>query len=59
LLFKSKWDTLSVLNIANEKYFVFKNRGAAPLNLYFLFVFCEIPQIYNLDRCFGLRVVVQ
>jgi hypothetical protein len=31
LLFKSKWDTLSVLNIENEKYFVSKNRGAAPL----------------------------
>jgi hypothetical protein len=30
LLFKSKWDTLSVLNIENEKYFVSKNRGAAP-----------------------------
>jgi hypothetical protein len=32
-LFKSKWDTLSVLNIENEKYFVSKNRGAAPLKL--------------------------
>jgi hypothetical protein len=31
LLFKSKWDILSVLNIENEKYFVSKNRGAAPL----------------------------
>jgi hypothetical protein len=31
LLFNSKWDTLSVLNIKNEKYFVYKNRGAAPL----------------------------
>jgi hypothetical protein len=31
LLFKSKWDTLSVLNIENENYFVSKNRGAAPL----------------------------
>jgi hypothetical protein len=31
LLFKSKWDTLSVLNIENEKYFVSKIRGAAPL----------------------------
>jgi hypothetical protein len=31
LLFKSKWDTLSDLNIENEKYFVSKNRGAAPL----------------------------
>jgi hypothetical protein len=33
LLFKSKWDTLSILNIENEKYFVSKNRGAAPLIL--------------------------
>jgi hypothetical protein len=32
LLFKSKWDTLSVLNNENEKYFVSKNRGAAPLS---------------------------
>jgi hypothetical protein len=32
LLFKSKWDTLSVLKIENEKYSVSKNRGAAPLN---------------------------
>jgi hypothetical protein len=32
LLFKSNWDTLLVLNIENEKYFVSKNRGAAPLN---------------------------
>jgi hypothetical protein len=31
LLFKSKWDTLSILNIENEKYYVSKNRGAAPL----------------------------
>jgi hypothetical protein len=31
LIFKSKWDTLSVLNIENEKYFVSKNRVAAPL----------------------------
>jgi hypothetical protein len=31
LLLKSKWDTLSVLNIENEKHFVSKNRGAAPL----------------------------
>jgi hypothetical protein len=31
LLFKSKWDTLSVLNIESEKYLVSKNRGAAPL----------------------------
>jgi hypothetical protein len=31
LLFKSKWDTLSVLNIENEKYFVSKNRAATPL----------------------------
>jgi hypothetical protein len=30
LLFKSKWDSLSVLNIENEKYFLSKNRGAAP-----------------------------
>jgi hypothetical protein len=30
LLFKSKWDTLSVLNTEND-YFVSKNRGAAPL----------------------------
>ena len=37
LLFKLKWDTLSVLNIENEKYFVSKNRGAAPLNLLNLF----------------------
>jgi hypothetical protein len=29
LLFKSKWDTLSVLKIENEKYSVSKNRGAA------------------------------
>jgi hypothetical protein len=33
LLSKSKWDTLSVLNIENEKYFVSKNRGAAPLKI--------------------------
>jgi hypothetical protein len=33
LLLKSKWDTLSVLNIEKEKYFVSKNRGAAPLNM--------------------------
>jgi hypothetical protein len=33
LLFKSKWDTLSVFNIENEKYFVSKNRGAAPLKI--------------------------
>jgi hypothetical protein len=33
LLFKSKWDTLSVLNIESEKYFVSKNRCAAPLKL--------------------------
>jgi hypothetical protein len=32
--FNSKWDTLSVLNIKNEKYFVSKNRGAAPLTFY-------------------------
>jgi hypothetical protein len=32
LLFKSKWDTLSVLNIENENHFVFKNRGATSLN---------------------------
>jgi hypothetical protein len=32
LLFNSKWDTLSVLNIRNEKYFVSKNRDAAPLS---------------------------
>jgi hypothetical protein len=31
VLFKSKWDALSVLDIENEKYFVSKNRGAAPL----------------------------
>jgi hypothetical protein len=31
LVFKLKWDTLSVLNIENENYFVSKNRGAAPL----------------------------
>jgi hypothetical protein len=31
LLFNSKWDTLSVLKIKNEQYFVSKNRGAAPL----------------------------
>jgi hypothetical protein len=31
LLSKSKWDTLSVLNIENENCFVSKNRGAAPL----------------------------
>jgi hypothetical protein len=35
LLFKSKWDTLSVLNTENEKYFVSKNRGAAPLSIDF------------------------
>jgi hypothetical protein len=33
LLFNSKWDTLSVLNIENEKYFVSKNRSAAPLKV--------------------------
>jgi hypothetical protein len=32
LLFTPKFDTLSVLNIENKKHFVFKNRGAAPLN---------------------------
>jgi hypothetical protein len=31
LLFKSKWDTLSVLHIENETHFGPKNRGAAPL----------------------------
>jgi hypothetical protein len=34
LLFKSKWDTLSLLNTENEKYFVSKNRGAAPLRYF-------------------------
>jgi hypothetical protein len=36
LFFKSKWDKLSVLNIENEKYFVSKNRGAAPLKTIYL-----------------------
>jgi hypothetical protein len=31
LFFNSKWDTLSVLNIENEKHFVSKNHGTAPL----------------------------
>jgi hypothetical protein len=47
LLFKSKWDTLSVLNIENEKYFVSKNCGAAPLrgiatdSIYFFYSLCN------------------
>jgi hypothetical protein len=28
----SKWDTLSVLNIENEKHFVSKNHGTVPLS---------------------------
>jgi hypothetical protein len=34
LFFTSKWDTLSVLTIDNEKHFVSENRGTAPLNLF-------------------------
>jgi hypothetical protein len=30
LLFKSKWDTLSVLKIENEKYFVSKKLWCSP-----------------------------
>jgi hypothetical protein len=34
LLFNSKWDILLVLNTGNEKHFVSKNRGTAPLSLF-------------------------
>jgi hypothetical protein len=45
LLFKSKWDTLSVLNIENEKYFVSKNRAAAPFNIRNT---TDVLQVYSL-----------
>jgi hypothetical protein len=45
LLFKSKWDTLSVLNIENEKYFVSKNCGAAPLTVISMYI-TEYPFLF-------------